>query len=144
MKNYKLIFLFGLFLLGSGEYKPKPYVPKPYVPKSPTTPAPSSNQKPTDSSYKYFQEDPKPRKEKELKKYLFSLPRKDVTINNYNYQQAKFTLKGTYKKETDLTKFLERLKKSIRSENKLELKTYKTSFAGSTTNHYEVTADNLF
>ncbi len=137
------LFIIPLFV-SSGDYKPKPYVPKPYKPKATSNPAPSSKNADADRNYKYIEDDPKPRKENDLKDYVFSLPRKNVTINNFSYQQAKFTLKGTYKKEIDLTDFLKRLKKSIRSDNKFDLKTHETSFAGSKTRHYEVTADNLF
>ncbi|MBK27116.1 MAG: hypothetical protein CME70_24140 [Halobacteriovorax sp.] len=144
MKKILIFTIIVPLLISSGGYKPKPYVPKPYKPKGTSNPAPSSRNAEADRNYKYVEDDPKPRKEKDLKEYVFSIPRKNVTINNFSYQQAKFTLKGTYKKEMDLTDFLNRLKASIRSDNKLELKTHQTSFAGSKTNHYEVTADNLF
>lgn len=131
-------------LFASGEYKPKPYKPDPYKPKTTPHNWDTSTYKPADKNYKYQQGAPHQRKETDLKEYVFSIPRKKVTINNFDYQQATFTLKGTYKTEAALNQFLERLKASIRSKNKLDIKKHQTNFAGSKTFHYEVTADNQF
>lgn len=139
-----LMGLVPLLALASGEYKPKPYKPDPYQPKKPPHNWDTSTYKPADKTYKYFKEKPRQRSEKDVKVFVYSLPRKGVSINSLSYQQAAFTLKGTYKTKTALDLFVDRMKKSIRSEKKLELKTHKTSFAGSNTLHYEIVADNKF
>lgn len=139
----KLIIFLSLFtfelLASSGKYEPKPYRPEPSGYKV----SPGDFQ-PADKNYKLFEEDPKPKSEKDLKDFIYGIPRTGVTINNINYRQSAFTLKGTYKKETNLNQFLEKIKKSIKSEKGFDLKTSKTRFAGAVTNHYEVVVTNLF
>lgn len=132
------LFLIPLQLwASSGNYEPKPYRPK-------TSDSNTGSSEPADKNYKLYVEDPKPKNERDVKEFVYSVKRKGVTINNINYQQASFTIKGTYNGEANLNQFLANLKKTIKSEKGFDLKTSKTRFAGAVTNHYEVSIDNLF
>ncbi len=134
----EIIKLTALFLISlqlsasSGNYKPK------------TSNSNTNDSGPVDKNYKLYVEDPKPKNERDVKEFVYSVKRKGVTINNINYQQASFTIKGTYTSESNLSQFLANMKKSIKSEKGFDLKTSKTRFAGAVTNHYKVSIDNLF
>jgi hypothetical protein len=140
MNKFIFLFLFVTELLASsGKYKPEPFRPK-----GGDFKVNSTEFKPSDKNYKLFVEDPKPKNEKDLKDFIYAKSRNGVTINNLNYRQSVFTIKGTYKTENNLSQFLEKIKKSIRSDKGFDLKTTKTRFAGAVTNHYEVSIVNLF
>lgn len=137
-----IVFIFTPFLLASqGGYTAKPVQIKPYQPKADSK-APSA---PADKNYKYVEDDPFPKKERDIKSLVFDeVKRKGVTINNLNYQKSYFTVKGTYKTEIELSNFVKEITKRQRSTKKPEIKKFETSFAGSRTKNYEITFENLF
>jgi hypothetical protein len=144
----KSIFLISLFLITQASFSSSTYKSKTYRPSNSS----SSNSgfikvsapKSSDNNYKPVIQEPTPLKERELKQHLLKMSRDGVTVNDIKVIQEKFKVKGTYKTDFLLNKFLEKLKDPEEIKRELKVKKWKTRFAGKNTYHYEISGVNLW